>query len=294
MTVKNMYVKTDNQVKLSDGSSIGYAEYGDPQGRPVLHLHGLPSSRLEANNPDMSEVAARLNVRLLVPDRPGIGLSDFKPYTIGNYPDMVATFADKLGLDRFAVMGLSSGGKFVAACAWKISDRLTSASIVSGTAPFDLPGVKKTLSKSDKQLYDLADKIPWLFQIMLKKIANDARKNPASVLSLFTDVCESDKQALDRPNVKMAFEQMVTEAFHQGTRGAALDWKLEARPWGFMLQEIKMPVYVWHGEEDKIVSIEQARILADAIPNACRKFVKNEGHCLIVNLFEDVLNTTIG
>jgi pimeloyl-ACP methyl ester carboxylesterase len=294
MTVKNMYVKTDNQVKLSDGSSIGYAEYGDPQGRPVLHLHGLPSSRFEANNPDMSEVAARLNVRLLVPDRPGIGLSDFKPYTIGNYPDMVTTFADKLGLDRFAVMGLSSGGKFVAACAWKIPDRLTSASIVSGTAPFDLPGVKKTLSRSDKQLYDMADKIPWLFQIMLRKIANDTRKNPASVLSLFTDVCESDKQALDRPNVKMAFEQMVTEAFHQGTRGAALDWKLEARPWGFTLQEIKMPVYVWHGEEDKIVSIEQARILADAIPNACRKFVKNEGHCLIVNLFEDVLNTTIG
>lgn len=289
-----MSVKTDNQVKLSDGRSVGYAEYGDPQGRPVLHFHGLPSSRLEANNPDLVESTARLHVRLIAPDRPGVGLSDFKPYTIANYPDIVTEFADKLGLDRFPVMGLSSGGKFVAACAWKIPQRLTAASIVSGTAPFDLPGVKETLSKKDQQIYGTADKMPWLFRLMLWKIARDVRKNPASVLSLFTDISEPDKVALAQPNVKRTFEQMVVEAFRQGTRGAVLDWKLEARPWGFSLQEIKMPVDVWHGEEDKLVSIEQARILAKAIPNARSKFYPNEGHTLIVNRFEELLSAVVG
>ena len=51
-----MAIKTDNHVKLSDGRSIGYAEYGDPQGRPVLYFHGLPSSRFEMNNPDSIEI----------------------------------------------------------------------------------------------------------------------------------------------------------------------------------------------------------------------------------------------
>jgi len=40
-----MPIKIDNQIKLSDGRALGYAEYGDPQGQPVLHFHGFPSSR---------------------------------------------------------------------------------------------------------------------------------------------------------------------------------------------------------------------------------------------------------
>lgn len=273
---------------------MGYAEYGDLTGKPVIHLHGLPSSRFEANNPDLVEIAERLHIRFIVPDRPGIGLSDWKPYTIADYPDIVVQFADQLGLDRFPVMGLSGGGKFVAACAWKVPQRLTTATIVSGTAPFDLPGVKEAVSKQDQQMYRIADKMPWLFRMMLWKIARDARKNPASIFSLFTDISESDKLALAQPNVKRAFEQMVIGAFRQGTRGVAHEWRIEARPWGFSLQEIILPVDVWHGEDDRIVSIEQARILAEAIPNACTKFFPNEGHVLIVGHFEEVLSAVVG
>jgi pimeloyl-ACP methyl ester carboxylesterase len=289
-----MSIKTENQIKLSEGYVVGYAECGDLTGKPVIHLHGCPSSRLEVDNPDLVEIAERLHIRLIFPDRPGIGLSDWKPYTIISYPDILAQFADKLSLDRFPLMGLSSGGKFVAACAWKIPQRLTTATIVSGGAPLDLPGVKETLSKQDQQMYSMADKMPWLFRLMLWKIARDARKNPASVLSLFTDVSESDKAMLAQPNVKRVFEQMVVEAFRQGTRGVAHDWAIDARPWGFSLQEIKLPVDVWHGEDDKIVSIKQARILAEAIPNARRKFYPNEGHFLIVSHLEELLNAAVG
>ena len=288
-----MAIKTDNQVKLSDGRSIGYAEYGDPQGRPVLYFHGLPSSRFEMNNSDLIEIVERLHIRLILADRPGIGLSDFRPYTIASYPDIVAEFADKLGLNRFPVLGISSGGKFVAACAWKIPQRLTTASIVCGSAPFDLPGVKESLSKQDRQVYGMADKMPWLFRLMLWKIARDVRKNPASILSLFTEMSEVDKVVLARPKVMEAFGKMVVEAFRQGTRGAALDWKLETRPWGFDLQEIKMPVNIWHGEEAKIASIEQARSQAKAIPDARVKFYPGEGHTLFVNRLDELLSTAV-
>jgi pimeloyl-ACP methyl ester carboxylesterase len=289
-----MSVKTDNQVKLSKGGSMGYAEYGDPHGRPVLYFHGLPSSRFEPNNPDMVEIVERLHLRVIVADRPGIGLSDFQPYTISSYPDIVAEFADKLGLARFPVMGVSSGGKFVAACAWRLSQRLTTATIVSGTAPFDLPGVKESLSKQDQQVYSMADRMPWLFRLMLWKIARDARKDPSSILSLFADLSEVDKSVMARPSVTRTFGQMVVEAFRQGTRGAALDWMLEARPWGFSLQDIKMPVDIWHGEDDRVLSIEQARIQAKAIPNARVRFYPNEGHTLFVNRFEELLNAVAG
>jgi pimeloyl-ACP methyl ester carboxylesterase len=288
-----MSINTDNQIKLSDGCSLGYGEYGDPQGKPVLHFHGLPSSRLEGHRPALDEIATRLGAHIIVVDRPGIGLSDFKPYTIAGWPDIVVELADKLDLDRFAVMGFSSGGKYVAACAWKIPQRLTAAGIISGPCPFDLPGAKDALSKQDRQLYWLADKMPWLFRLMLWKIARDARRNPSTIFSLFTEISEPDKAALARPDIKQVFEEMVVEAFRQGTRGAALDWMLEARPWGFSLQDIRMPVCIWHGESDKLLSAEQGRILAKAIPNARVKFYPDEGHTLIVNRYEELLSTLV-
>jgi len=287
-----MPIKTDSQVKLGDGRAVGYAEFGDLTGKPVIHLHGAPSSRFEANNPDLVGIAERLHIRLIVPERPGIGLSDWKSYTIASYPDLLVQFADKLGLDRFPLMGWSSGGKFVAACAWKVPQRLTTATIVSGTAPFDLPGVRESLSKEDRRLYGMADKMPRLFRLPLRKIARDVRKNPSSILSLFTELGESDKAMFAQPNVKRQFEQMVVEAFRQGTRGAAHDLTIEARPWGFSLQEIKLPVAIWHGEDD-IVPIQEARLLAEAIPNVRSRFFPNEGHLLLVSHFEEVLNSVV-
>jgi pimeloyl-ACP methyl ester carboxylesterase len=84
-----MSVKLDNQVKLSDGRSVGYAEYGDPLDKPVLHFHGFPSSRFEGHRPTMDEIATRLQARVIVVERPGIGLSDYKPYTITSWPNTV-------------------------------------------------------------------------------------------------------------------------------------------------------------------------------------------------------------
>jgi pimeloyl-ACP methyl ester carboxylesterase len=289
-----MSIKTDNQIKLSDGYTVGYAEYGDLTGKPVMHFHGTPSSRFEADNPDLDATAERLNVRYIVPDRPGHGLSDWKPFTVASYPDIVVELADKLGLDRFAVTGLSGGGRFVAACAWKIPQRLTAAIIVSGTAPFDLPGAKEALSKEDQQSYDMADKMPLLFRLFLWKFARDARKNPASIYSMFANAPDADKNLLTQPGVKRAFKNMISGAFEQGTRAAAYDWALVARPWGFSLGEIKMPVHIWHGEADTMVPVKHARILAEAIPDTRTMFFPNEGHVLIVAHFEELLNIATG
>jgi len=286
-----MSVKIDNHIKLSDGHFIGYAEYGDPQGRPVLHFHGLPSSRFEGHYSPVDEISARLHARIIVVERPGIGLSDYKPYSIAGWPDLVSEFADALHLDRFAVMGLSSGGKYVAACALKIPQRLTAAGIVSGNCPYDLTGARETLSSQDRQLYLLADKAPWLLRLILWKTASKARKDPSSVLSLFTGVSDPDKAAISVPAVQQLLGEMVAGAFQQGTRGVALDWRLEARRWGIPLQEIRMTVHIWHGEQDRIVPIVQGQLMVKALPNASPRFYPNEGHVsIIVNHYEELLS----
>jgi pimeloyl-ACP methyl ester carboxylesterase len=101
-----------DRVNLPDGRSLGYAEYGDPSGKPVLFFPGTPSSRLL--HPPEGPTAS-LGARLIVVERPGFGLSDFQPgRTLLDWPDDVVALADALDIERFAVAGLSAGGPYVA------------------------------------------------------------------------------------------------------------------------------------------------------------------------------------
>src|SRR5262249_39080994 len=84
---------------------LSYAEFGRPEGDPVLYFHGSPSSRLE---PLLlgDEMLGRLGLRVISPDRPGMGGSDFQPgRRITDWPADVTSLADAPGLDRFAVRG---------------------------------------------------------------------------------------------------------------------------------------------------------------------------------------------
>jgi pimeloyl-ACP methyl ester carboxylesterase len=148
-------MRPDLQVKLADGTDVGYAEAGDPDGYPVLHLHGSPSSRLEVSFPAFLQAAEDLGIRIVAPDRPGMGLSTFRRFSIQDYARLVGSFADALGLERFAVTGLSGGGKYACACAWVLSERVTRVALVSlkpprspGTLSIWMPGPSKSAAPS--------------------------------------------------------------------------------------------------------------------------------------------------
>src|SRR4051794_20731127 len=122
------------QLRLSDGRRLAYCEYGSPAGKPVLYFHGWPGSRLEAKLAD--PVAKKFNAKIIAIDRPGFGMSDFKPNrTLLDWPLDVCELADALGLDRFAVVGVSGGGPYALACARRIPERLTSVAVICGVGP---------------------------------------------------------------------------------------------------------------------------------------------------------------
>lgn len=138
---------TDLHIELADGTRTGYAEVGNPHGPPVVYLHGNPGSRLEVNFPTTRRAAEQLGIRLLAPDRPGIGIFSFHSFSLREYPQLIGRFADALGLERFAVIGLSGGGNYASACAWGLPDRVSQVALVSSTCSPDLPGAKATPNK---------------------------------------------------------------------------------------------------------------------------------------------------
>ena len=255
--------RTNQQIKLRDGRSLGYAEYGDADGKPVFYFHGFPGSRIDWPLFDTDAIAARLNVRIIAVDRPGMGLSDFKrARKLLDWPDDVIELADALQVDRFAVLGISGGGPYAAACACKIPQRLTATTIVCGMGPFEAPGAK------DGTAMLLPGKSALMRKLLLMLMAMGFRRNPDRFLSQMKDaVAEPDKLLLAQPEVVQTFIYSMREAFRSGTRGASWDAVLYKRPWGFRLQDISMQIHLWHGELDTQVPVSVGRYVADAIPN---------------------------
>ncbi len=280
--------ETDASLRLRDGRLLGYAEYGDPQGEPLLYFHGHPGSRLEAQLGDA--VAARQGVRVIALDRPGYGRSDFQPgRSLLDWPDDVAEAADILDIDRFAVLGGSGGGPYAAACAFKIPERLTGAAIVSGTGPFDAPRATEGMRWQNRVGFGLAGRLPWVARLAMWSMGRQVRRSPErAVEAVGRAMAEPDRAVLSRPEVKQAFTEIIAEAFRAGSRGAAWDMVLLARPWGFRLQDIAMEVHLWQGEEDVLVPVAMGRYQAATLPNCRATFFPREGHLLVVDHLEEI------
>jgi len=263
-------------VRLPDGRDLAYEEYGDPAGFPVLSFHGGLSSRLDAAPADRAARAA--GVRLLSPDRPGIGLSTYqRGRRLVDWPGDVAHLADALGLERFAVMGWSAGGAYAAACAAKLGGRVTAAALLSSAVPLDQYGTSRGLSFEDRVLLVLSRRTPRLASALITVSivnASNARLLRA-IMRAFPPVDRSVLSEWGPPDHALAF---VREAVRQGTKGCVLDYRIFGDPWGFALEEIAVPVQIWEGSEDRTGPPGYRAFLQRHIAGSTVTVVPGEGH----------------
>jgi len=235
----------DRTIRLRDGRRLGYAEWGDPRGRPLLYFHGWPGSRLEGRLAD--DAATARGVRLIALDRPGMGLSDNqRRRTLVDWPDDVVQLAAALGLERFAVLGISGGGPYAAVCAWKLSDQLTRVGIVSSLAPLDVPGVIAGMGRRNRLSFQVVGRVAVLRRVLFGTMAVSVRRRPHRTLERGV-AAAVDKKYLARPDVRMVLEEALSEGFRKGGRGPALEMGLYTRAWGFRLEDIRTPVHLSHG-----------------------------------------------
>ena len=235
MTASSDGRRTSQRVRLPDGRRLGFAEYGPPDGVPVMAFHGIPGSRL-LGSPDDQAVGP---LRLIGVDRPGFGLSDYqRRRRLLDWPRDVAALADALNLERFAVLGGSAGGPYALACAYAMPDRLTTVAVVNGMAPFDRPralaGYKpllKTAWWSLRMLPGSCTMVAWMQYRLV-------RRDPEQLLRKLTSrMSASDRAAALRPEVRRVMLAQIKEAYRQGWRGMAQDLRIVTGTWGFRLQD---------------------------------------------------------
>ena len=167
-------------VTLADGRRVTYLEVGDPDGSPVISCHGGLSSRLDVQSAAGS--AAALGVRVICPDRPGIGGSDPQPgRLLTDWPAEVEQLADQLGLGPFAVMGWSAGGMYAQACAAQLPDRVSRLGLMASVIPREWPGMIQEINRMDRTLMRLSGHGAALERLMFWTLRVSARISPAMV-----------------------------------------------------------------------------------------------------------------
>jgi pimeloyl-ACP methyl ester carboxylesterase len=276
----------EGSVRLGDGRTLAYAEWGDPDGWPVLGCHGSPSSRLERHVED-DGAYRRWGVRLIVPDRPGFGRSDpHRGRRITDWPADVGYLLDDLGIDRFAVLSLSGGAAYALACAYAFEDRVRAVGVLGGAPPPDVPWpwprwVPPTMRAAAHRPFPAA--------ALLRPVFAPTALRPALIPRyLQVRLNPADRRVIGRPAVRRILSETFTEGLRNGSAALAEDRALLFRPWGFPLSSVRQHVDIWHGTQDWMVPVALGRVLGAMLPDSTTHWIVGEGHFFVFDHAEEI------
>lgn len=176
------------------------------------------------------------------------------------WPDDIIQLADHLKIKKFAVMGVSGGGPYAAATAYKIPQRLTKVGIIVGLSPI-VPGSLEGISFLARIGWSNYGRFPLLRTIGTLLHYINVYFIPSSLTYRYLFSAKQDKKFYTDPLIRQITKRNFKEAFRTGYKGAELDLKLYTHDWGFNLKDIKTKVYLWYGEDDKNVSLNMGNIM---------------------------------
>jgi pimeloyl-ACP methyl ester carboxylesterase len=273
---------------LPGGRILSYAIYGSPVPRTtVFYFHAYPSSRKEGKL--WHSAASKLSLRLIAPDRPGMGNSSFQPKrTLLDWPADVLALADHLKIQKFYVIGLSGGGPYALACVYGIpKERLAGAAVVSGLYPVSF-GTAGMLLSARFSLW-VGPWVPSLLGGLLDAWLGNAARNPDP--KVFSDMLmkeiesrpEVDQVVMKDEKNKEGFVEGTREGLRQGGQGAGWEASINGSPWGFELQnldvgEAGVPLTLWHGTDDINCPPAIALKVKETMSGAELRMMEGEGH----------------
>jgi pimeloyl-ACP methyl ester carboxylesterase len=278
-------------IVLPDGRKLGYTKIG--KGTPVIYFHGTSSSRLEVLL--LKNLANNAQLQLIGVDRPGYGLSSYKPRkNLQDFNDDINCLATYLGFERFAVLGWSGGGVFALSyCAYN-PNRVTKLVLVGAPSlPFDVS------TAHNMPLARYIMKLPYVGELAMRQLSRQLLKANGDTKAflatpqgkqLLHGASSSDLTFFNNLQWLSQMYHSMAEAFHQGNIGvkAVVDeHQIFVKPWDLPFSAINGEnMWIWHGAQDLTCRVNNAYEIAKVVPNSKLEIFSNSGHCVMFEHIE--------
>ena len=294
MRVRTLPSSTEpiGQLRLRNGYRLGYARYGDPAGRPLLYFHGWPGSAVQAALADTH--ARERGWRVLALDRPGIGGSQPLPaFSLDEWPPIVAEALDHFGWDRCHLLAVSGGAPGAHACAAQFPERLAAVGLCCSAPPLaelehrdDLFPLFRLLIAGHRRLPGLSPPLLNLVRVYLHLFDDLTAMRPWLRL-----LPRPDREALNDEAVIRRITASVRAAYRQGASGLIADGETILRPWPFAWRHPAVPVWFWHGAQDRTLPLRMARWTAAQLAGEVhfREFPEEGHYSLPIRRIGDLL-----
>lgn len=267
----------DYTVMLNDGRKLACAEYGQSDGEAVFVFHGTPGARYQIYAARLESIAKKgpVPLRILVPERPGYGLSDAKAgRTLNDWYQDFEALADGIGVECYSIAGFSGGTPFALACGYQMPARVRKIAVISGVGPLNILGQEDFCLNTEEKICLQGPEFTRAYATQLADMVN-------TDLDRFTEYYIANLPELDRKllsdDLVPVLKQTAIEAARQ-VEGMVEDYAIFGQPWNIPLQKIQVSVAFWHSEADQVVPIRHADYLASVIPNAKLRRMQDYDH----------------
>ncbi|CAG8600146.1 9935_t:CDS:2 [Funneliformis caledonium] len=270
------------RVRLKTGRVVSFSEVGDRNGFPVLVFLGMGCVRYFIAFFD--DLASSYGLRLICPDRPGVGLSDdvkVDEQQVLKWPDVIEELCEILSIDKFFIMAHSAGAPYALACAMKIPERL------QGTIYLVCPWVSTTIANNFKWLRFVPTPIMKLTNtagISLQQMLHG--RQPYSTKPLH----QRNSGALASPMSSLEKKQqlgiaILKASFAENLSGANNDLLMcfeRRHSFGFSYTDINHPVHVFHGTKDERIPVSAVKWMEDNMPDCKLSLIEGGKHSLLL------------
>ena len=269
----------ESTVELPTGRQLRVLEDAELRGSPMFVLHGTPGSRLIYE--PFTKGARRRGLRLISYDRPGYGGStSLRGRTVVDSVKDIQAIADELGIDHFAVWGEGGGGSSALACAAVLPGRVVAAASVAGAAPFPAEGLDWFAGMGEYNVRDvqlmMSDQPAWELKCRIDRDEMLAA-TPVQTADMLSSMNSEVDQAPDMVEFNEYNLRRAQEGLKNGEEGMRDDSLAMVKPWGFDLSDIRLPVQIWHGGQDRYIPSAHGDWLAAHIPHAEAHIEPDEG-----------------
>jgi pimeloyl-ACP methyl ester carboxylesterase len=281
------------QIATPDGRSLDVFVAGPENGEILLFHHGspgvgLPSAKLVA-------AADERDLRYVAITRPGYAGSTRRPgRRIADVVDDVVATLDHLGADRCFTMGWSGGGPHTLATAALLPERVIAAATVASVAPYRADGLEWTAGMAQENIDEFGAALSG--SATLQTALEEWRPGMASVTA--DEVAASLGGLIppvDRAAITGVFADELADELRRSVGSGIWGWHDDdlafTAPWGFELADIRVPVAIWQGDEDRMVPFAHGQWLAGRIPGVRAHLLPGHGHLsLAVDSLSQILD----